>query len=662
MPDTEFKLRRWESPRGPIAIVTIDNGEDWQKPTFIGQSALDSLERTLDAVDAQEWAGLLVTGKPFVFCAGADVTEFEQATSPEVASAGSRRGHELFGRLRALPFPTVAAINGACLGGGVEVALHCDARTIAANVRHFAAPECFLGIFPAWGCTQLAPRLVGPKAAVQFIVRNAMDRNRMLNAAQAAELGFADRVLEPVEFVDESLAYLLELVEAGGLERAEADLSETAEVVRRARSQLDDAIHGAAPAPYVALDLIEGAPHWSVEQGYGEEERRIGELLPTRQAQASVYAFELTQFRARRPLKLDAEPRPVRKVGIVGAGLMATQIATLILRRLEVPIVLRDVSDEILEKAKGEIAGEMASLARKGRISEGKAGFLASIVSGTTGWDGFADCDLVLEAVFEELSVKHEVLRALEPQVRENCVLATNTSALSVTEMASVLEHPERFVGIHFFNPVAVMPLVELIRAARTDDAALATAGAVVRKLGKTGVVVGDAPGFVANRMFTRMSSVLMEAIDHGTPVEVTDEAILRLGMPVAPSVLVQMVGPRVANHVLHTMHEAYPDRFRISATLDALAEGSDEPVVVEQRPKSADEVLDAVLEALADESAHILDEGVVPEAADIDTCMILGGGWPFWLGGITKFLDQTGVSERVVGRTLGPASAPAAA
>jgi 3-hydroxyacyl-CoA dehydrogenase len=200
------------------------------------------------------------------------------------------------------------------------------------------------------------------------------------------------------------------------------------------------------------------------------------------------------------------------------------------------------------------------------------------------------------------------------------------------------------------------MPLVELIRAERTGDGALATAAALVRKLRKTGVVVADAPGFVVNRLFARMSSVLNEAIDHGTPVETSDEAMLRLGLPMAPSVLLQMVGPRVANHVLHTMHAAYPDRFRLSATLDALAAGSEEPVVVEERPSTADEVQQAVLEALADEAARMLEEGVVAEAADIDTCMILGAGWPFWLGGITKYLDQTGVSERVAGRTLGPA------
>jgi 3-hydroxyacyl-CoA dehydrogenase len=366
--------------------------------------------------------------------------------------------------------------------------------------------------------------------------------------------------------------------------------------------------------------------------------------LPSRQAQASVYAFGLVEQRARRPLPVKAEPRRIRKIGVVGAGLMATQIATLLLRRLEVPVVLRDLDAGIVERSLAEIRG-----AQKGP----RAAFLGSIVTGTTGWDGFADCDLVLEAVFEELGVKRDVLAELERVIGPECVIATNTSSLSLTEMAAALERPERFVGVHFFNPVAVMPLVELIRAERTGDEALATAADVVQRLGKRGVLVTDAPGFVVNRMFARMSSVLMDAIDHGTPVDVTDEAILRLGMPMAPSVLVQMVGPRIANHVLHTLHDAYPDRFRLSETLESYANGGDEPVLVAAKPSSAEQVQEAVLEALADEAARMLDEGVVPEAADIDTCMILGAGWPFWLGGITKFLDQTGVSQRVTGGPL---------
>jgi 3-hydroxyacyl-CoA dehydrogenase/enoyl-CoA hydratase/carnithine racemase len=636
-----------------VALVTIDNGEDWKKPNTFGEAALRSLQELLDHLEEKDWAGLLLTGKPFVFAVGADIDEFGEIT-PERAREGGRAGHELFGRIRALPFPTLAAVNGAALGGGVEIALYCDYRTLSSDVRHFACPEVLLGLIPGWGGTQLVPRLVGAEQAVRFIVENPLRQNRMLNARQAFEAGFADALLEPVEFLDESLAFLVRTIEEGaGKREAAADLSDLEEVVRKARSRIDDQVHGAAPAPYRALDLIAGAGSWSLEEGYRAEEDALAELLPGPQAQASLYSFFLVERRAKRAAGVpEAEPRRVSKVGIVGAGLMARQLALLFLRRLEVPVVLRDLTQEQIDDAISWIGSELAELASRGRLTEGKARFLASLASGGTGYNVFSGCDLVLEAVFEELAVKKDVFAELERVVAPECVLATNTSSLSVTEMGADLEHPERVVGMHFFNPVAVLPLVELVRTPETDDESIATAWAVTTKLRKTGVLVRDAPGFVVNRLLGRQAVVVTDALDHGNTVEETDEAVLRLGVPMAPSFLLQLVGPKVANHVRRTLHGSWPDRFPLSPSLDSIAEDG-EPVVVEHAPRSIEEIHQAVLEALADEARHILEEGVVAEAADIDTCLILGAGYPFWLGGITKHLDQTGVSERVTGRLL---------
>jgi 3-hydroxyacyl-CoA dehydrogenase len=338
---------------------------------------------------------------------------------------------------------------------------------------------------------------------------------------------------------------------------------------------------------------------------------------------------------------------------------MARQLALLFLRRLEVPVVLRDLTQEQVDDAIAWIAGELEELVAKGRLGEGKARFLGSLASGGTGWDVFAGCDLAIEAVFEELDVKKDVFAELERVVSPQAVLATNTSSLSVTEMGADLEHPERLVGMHFFNPVAVLPLVELVRTPQTDDVTLATAWAVTEKLRKRGVLVRDAPAFVVNRILSRTTTVLMDALEHGNTVEETDEAVLRLGVPMAPSFLLQMVGPQVANHVLQTLHDAYPDRYPLSATLENFASGSDEIVVREHAPRTVDEIHESVLEAMADEVRHILEEGVVAEAADVDTCLILGAGYPFWLGGITKHLDQTGVAEKVLGRPLAEIAAP---
>ena len=649
---TQFKLQRAETRVGPVALVTIDNGAGWETPNTFGRAALESLGETLDRVEGGDWRGVLLTGKPFVFAAGADMTQFP-GINRALALEGGRAGHDLFGRLRELPFPTLAAVNGACVGGGVEIALHCDHRTISTGVRHFACPEVLLGLIPGWGGTQLIPRLVGPEAAVRFIVSNPLRQNRMLDGRKAFELGFADHLLEPVEFVDESLELLLREIEAGtGKREPTADLTGPAEVVRLARLQLDGQLHGAAPAPYRALDLIEGAATWSIEEGYRQEEAALADLLPGPQAQASVYAFDLVERRAKKGVGIpDAEPRRIDSVGIVGAGLMARQLALLFLRRLEVPVVLRDLTQEQVDDALAWIRDELADLATSGRLDEGKARFLGSLASGSTEWDVFARCDLVLEAVFEELEVKRDVLGELERVVSADCILATNTSSLSVAAMADRLEHPERVVGLHFFNPVAVLPLVELVQTPSTDNVTLATAWQVVGALRKRGVLVADAPAFVVNRVLTRMTTVLMDALERGNTVEETDEAVLRLGLPMAPSVLLQMVGPRVANHVLHTLNVAFPERYPTFATMDGYADGRDEIVVREHSPRPVDELHEAVLEALADEIRRLVDDGVVGAAADVDTCLILGAGWPFWLGGITPHLDATGVSERVTGR-----------
>jgi 3-hydroxyacyl-CoA dehydrogenase/enoyl-CoA hydratase/carnithine racemase len=642
VPDTCFKLQR----AGGVALVTIDNGEDWRKPTFLGQAALESLASVLDELEQGEFEALVLTGKPLVFCAGADIDEFP-GIDRERATAGSRAGHELFGRLRALPVPTVAAINGVCLGGGLELALHCSARTISTAVRHVGFPEVFLGLVPGWGGTQLAPRLIGPEAAVTVIVSNPLRQNRLLEGPQALELGLADRLLEPAEFLDNSIAYALELSRDGGLERSEVDWTNLEVVRQQAHAQVEDAVHGAAPAPYRALELIEGAATWSLEEGYTEEERAIGDLLPGRQAQASVYAFGLVERRAKQqPGRPSADARPVRKVGIVGAGLMATQLATLFLRRLEVPVVLRDVEQQIVDGALSSIREELESAAARGRLTEEKAHFLASIVSGSTGYEGFDSCDLVLEAAVEDPGVKRRIFGELRGLVHPGCVLATNTSALSVTEMGAD-------IGLHFFNPVALMPLVELVRTPSTDDVQLATAFEVAEGLRKRPVLVADAPAFVVNRILTRLTTVVLGSLEHGNSVEEVDDAVLGLGLPMAPSVLLAMVGPRVANHVLHTLHDAYPDRFPLSPTLDNFASGSDEIVVAEHRPRAAEEIREAALEAVADEAHRLLEEGVIASAEDVDTCLLLGAGWPFFLGGITKHLDQTGVSDRLFGRPL---------
>jgi 3-hydroxyacyl-CoA dehydrogenase len=347
-------------------------------------------------------------------------------------------------------------------------------------------------------------------------------------------------------------------------------------------------------------------------------------------------------------------------VGVVGAGLMAGQLALLFARRLEVPVVLTDLDQARLDKGVAYAHGEIDKLAARGRVSRDKANRFKALITGSLSKDAFADADFVIEAVFEEMSVKRTVFAEVEAVVSAECVLATNTSSLSIGDMAAELKHPERVVGFHFFNPVAVLPLLEIVRAAKTDDATLATAFAVARSLKKSAVLVKDAPAFVVNRILLRQLSEIMQVVEEGTPIDVAERATGPLGLPMPPFVLMGLVGPAIALHVNETLHEAFPDRFPLSGKLAKFVaagktgvylpgsgDGALDPEAVEifsggTSPSTEEQILNRCLDALAEEIKIMLEEGVVQAPEDIDLCMILGAGWPFHLGGITPYLKHT--------------------
>jgi 3-hydroxyacyl-CoA dehydrogenase/enoyl-CoA hydratase/carnithine racemase len=674
---------------GRFALITLDNGFDHTKPNTFGPGGLLSLNAALDEVTGQvssgSLAGVGVTGKPFIFAVGADLTGVPKITGREDALAIGRLGHDVFRRLGRLGVPSFAFVNGAAMGGGVEVALHCTYRTISAGVPALALPECFLGLVPGWGGTQLLPNLVGAGPAVTVIIENALNQNKMLTGRKAFELGMADAMFEPADFLEQSLRWAAQVIKGEmTVQRAEIDRGKAwDDAVAWGRLVVDGKVHGAAPAPYRALDLIALAKTATQDEGFAAEDEALADLLLSEELRAGLYSFDLVQKRAKRPVGVPDKSlaRPVTKVGVVGAGLMASQLALLFVRRLEVPVVLTDIDQERVDRGVGYVHAEVDKLLGKGRVNADQANRLKALVTGSLTKNAFADADFVIEAVFEEMKVKQQVFAEVEAVVNPECVLATNTSSLSISEMASKLEHPGRVVGLHFFNPVAVLPLLEIVRAAETDDATLATAFAVGKQLRKSCVLVKDAPAFVVNRLLTRFLGEVTKAVDEGTSFEEADKALEPLGLPMSPFVLLQLVGPAVALHVAQTLHEAFPDRFYVSENLGRLVaagktgvytwdSGAPEvdPEVLDLfqqggAPLTAEQVRQRALEALAQEIRLMLDEEVVAEAQDIDLCMILGAGWPFHLGGITPYLDRTGVSDRVTGQRFldrGVASLPA--
>jgi 3-hydroxyacyl-CoA dehydrogenase/enoyl-CoA hydratase/carnithine racemase len=666
-------------PAGTLALITLDNGFDHTKPNTFGPKSLLSLNEALDSIAPRAAAGEIaavgVTGKQFILAAGADLEGAALADTRPKAMAIARLGHAVFRRLGELPVPSFAFINGVALGGGLEAALHCTYRTISAGVPMVAFPECFLGLVPGWGGTYLLPRLIGPAPALKLIIDNALAQNKMIKGPEAHRLGIADAMFEPADFLEESLSWAAGVLSGSvtvarptGAEAAPAGTAEEWEAaVAAARFTADGKLHGAAPAPDRAISLVAEARTRTRDEGFAAEDEALADLLLSDELHASLYAFDLTQKRARKPAGAPDKSlaQPVTKVGIVGAGLMAAQIALLFVRRLKVPVVLTDLDTDRVDKGVGYVHGEIARLRDRGRISPDEANRLSALVSGSVSKDGFADADFVIEAVFERLDVKQQVFAEVEAVVSPECVLATNTSSLPVTEMASSLAHPERVVGFHFFNPVAVLPLVEVVRGEATSDAALATALNVGKTLKKNCVIVADRPAFVVNRLLTRFLGEITRAVDEGTTFEVAEHAADGLGLPMSPFMLLQLVGPAIALHVAETMAAAFPDRFSVSPKLRALVESgktaiyqpdfSVDPEVLAalsggSSPSTGEEVLQRALEGLAQEIRIMLDEGVVAAPEDIDLCMILGAGWPFHLGGITPYLDRTGIAAKVTG------------
>ena len=670
---------------GTLALVTIDNGLDHTKPSTFGPLGIASLAEALTGVKARveagEVAAVAVTGKPYFLAAGADLSQIASVTGRDAALALGQGGHAAYELLHTMGVPTFAFVNGVALGGGLELALNCDYRTVASDVRALALPETGLGLVPGWGGAYLVPRLIGIEKALDVILTRPAT-NKPFNAKQATEIGLMDAILDPADFLEESIRWAARVLSGEVVvERRELDDQQTWDAVAAgARKRLDAVIHGSRPAPYRALDLVAAARTASREEAFAAEDEALADLIMSDEMRSSVYAFGLVSG-GKKPVGAPDRSlaQPVTRVGIVGAGLMAAQIALLFAQRLGVPVVMRDLDAERVEHGLAAVRSTVERLTSSGRMSEGTAARLVGSIHGTTDVTEFASCDLVIEAVTEILDLKKRVFAELEGIVSPTTILATNTSALSITAMSADLQHPERVVGLHFFNPVAAMPLVEVIHAEHTSAEALATGFAVAAKLRKTAVLVADRPGFVVNRLLVLLLGVIVDAVEHGTPVEVADRALRPLGLPMPPFELFDLVGPAVGLHVLTSLREDLGDRFPRSpgleklvadgtrVVLDAPAKGLPKPVdpaiqavfdgtrTVADEPLDEAGVLDSVLTALTVEIGHMLDEGVVATPQQIDLCMILGAGWGFHLGGITPYLDRTGYSERVLGHRILP-------
>ncbi len=644
--------------------------------------------------------GLLIrSGKPEIFIAGADVKEFVGVQADQVRS-GVERVQALFEQLANLPYPTVAAINGACLGGGTEMALACDYRVMSdAKKAQIGLPEVRLGIFPAWGgCTRL-PRVVGLAAALDLILTG-----KTLDARRARKIGLVDEEVPAAIFDDWSRRFARSKLGAKKPRsrhrpRSIADFASEGTplgrkvVFAKAREGVMRQTGGHYPAPLEALEVIEQGFGRPVAEGLAIEARHIGLIFGGEVQQNLLNIFFLTEDVKKESGVSDpaVRPREVARVGVLGAGVMGGGIAQLAADK-GLAARMKDVAPAALAHGYAAAAAIWKEAVRKRRLAPREMSRKMDLLSGTLDYSGFARCEVSIEAVVEKLTVKRAVLREWEEAVPRTAIFASNTSTLPITEIAVGAMEPGRVVGMHFFNPVHRMPLVEVIRAERTSDETVATVFALAKALGKTPVVVRDAPGFLVNRILAPYLSEAVRLVQEGCRIEDVDAAMTRFGMPVGPLALLDDVGLDVAAKGGEVLQAAFPERLRMGGE-EALAaagrlgrkngkgfyeyadgkRGAPAPEAyaalrVKRLDKSPlpSEVMEARLVLpMINEAAFCLEDSIVTAPARLDLAMIFGTGFPAFRGGLLRHADSLGLG-RVFTRLddlaerLGPRFSPA--
>lgn len=673
---------RLSFPESDIALLEFDL--PGKSVNVLSRAVVEELAGHLDELEKRPGlAGLiLISAKPSGFIAGADVREFLaalQSGAGDVA-AMSRQGHALFRRLSSGPFVSVAGINGVCLGGGAELAAWCDLRVLTTDERtEYGCPEVKLGLIPGWGGTVRLPRSVGLANAVELITGG-----ESIDARKAFSLGLAWDVVPPDQLLPGAIRAVRAAREGDRYlrdrERAIAPVrmseTELAFLGATANAMIQQETHGNYPAPLVALELLLEASSLPLDEALQREAEAFAQVFGTPVNQGLLNVFFLTD-RAKKPpagISETAKPRKISHVGVVGAGIMGAGIAAATVKR-ELATTLVDAQPAALEKGTREVLEEVAFDKRTRKPDPQRALKLGAKLHGADALASLAHCDLVVEAIVENLDAKQKLYSELEPLISVDAVLATNTSTIPITKLADGLAHPERFCGIHFFNPVRRMKLVEIIRGAKSSDDTLATAAAYARQIGKFAIVVKDGPGFLVNRLLSPYLSAALELINDGVSIKEIDKASLKFGMPIGPIALYDLVGLDTAFYAGKTMYEAYPDRFIASpiipslmkagrlgrknglgfysyqnkkqkAETDPAAEAILAQYVKTKRNLSLDEITLRLFLPMLLEATRALEEQVVADPRDVDTGLIYGLGFPPFKGGLLFWADTIGSAK----------------
>lgn len=684
-----------------VAWLVLDNPD--KKVNILSTPLMERLDGLLDEVEAGASAGriralVVRSGKDGSFIAGADVNEIERIEDPAVGESQAAAGQARFQRLHELGIPTVAAVDGVCLGGGTELILACDVRLAADREEtRIGLPETRLGILPAFGGTTRLPRLVGLVAASDIILAG-----KSVDARKAQKIGLIHERMHPGALYPRAAAVARELADGdrpparsrpGLMQRlAESSPPGRALILRQARKQVMKQTGGRYPAPLKVIEVMKESAGKPLKRALAIEARALGELIVTPESKNLIHVYHLMEDAKK--AGPDAEARRVERVAVLGAGIMGGGIAQLLAYK-GYGVRLKDIQQGALSEGLKHARNQFDQLVKRRRLGRREAERRMNAISPSLDYSGFGTVGLVIEAVVERMDVKKAVLKETEAEVVADAVLTTNTSSLSVTEMQGALARPENFAGMHFFNPVHRMPLVEIIRGQATSAETVATVFEVVRRLGKTPVIVADGPGFLVNRILTPYLNEAGFLLGAGAAIAEIDQALKDFGMPMGPLRLLDEVGLDIARHAGRTMEEAFGERMAAAPTLAALGDDSDrlgrkngkgfytyedgreqhpDPTVYEdlasvigekQASLPQREIVDRCVLPMVNEAARILEEGITRSPGDVDLAMITGTGFPPFRGGLLRYADTVGLRTILAklesfARALGPRYEPA--
>lgn len=678
------------NPNNGIARLVIDlPGEKVNK---LASSLMRELDQTLKAVagDAKIERLIVQSGKENTFIAGADIHEISTIKDPDDAFKKSRMGQRIFGQLADLPCQTIAFIDGACVGGGLELALACDFRVLTDSPStKVGLPEVKLGIIPGWGGTQRLPRLIGLPSAIELILSG-----KIIDGRKARRLGIADAIVSNA-FREEGLNTFIQALEDRKTITAVhkrrkpsfplALLSNNpvgrSFVFRKSLKTLDDRGMQNYPAPYAALKVIKETAALSINVGLEREAQTFSSLCCEETCRNLVHIFF-----ANEDLKKDAkavtheETPPVQRAAVLGAGIMGGGIAWL-LSCQGIPVRMKDIGWQAILAGLSEARNYYNQMVKRRKLKPQTVSVQMHKISGSTSYDGIHNVDIAIEAVVEDLNVKQTVLSELEKRISPNAVIASNTSSLTIQDIGKKLNSPERMVGMHFFNPVNRMPLVEVVTTPHTSPEAIARVVKLSKRLKKTPVIVKDCPGFLVNRILLPYLNEAAYMLQEGASLKTVDRVMKAFGMPMGPFLLTDEVGIDVGYKVAKNLEAAYGERMRVSSVLEAIHQDDtllgkksgegfyrhdhDRPIpntatiakLVSEIRSQLDsdsyqiperQILNRCVLTMVNEAAKCLEEGIVEKPEYLDMAMILGTGFPAFRGGLLRYADSRGVGDIV--------------